>query len=51
MTKANHSKFKERYSGIDWEHEIGNVQCPSEMTKILHRITNELTDECFPWRD
>ena len=48
MTAQNHEKFADLYLSIDWESEIGSLDCPSEMVKRLHEITIDATDKCFP---
>ena len=48
MSTKNKEKFRERYTGIDWEVVLGSVTCPSEMTRIFHNTINTITDECFP---
>ena len=51
MTEANRQKFNKQFCAIDWEELLGDDTDPSSMTVTLHNKINELTVECFPWRD
>ena len=51
MTKKNQEKFREKYCAVDWERLLGGVESPDIMTGILHQTIDDLTNECFPWRD
>ena len=50
MRAANHVKFIQAYSAIDWEAMIGDMDDPSEMVVRMQNKVDSLTDECFPWR-
>ena len=48
MTEKNKKKFHEEYCGVDWTGLLSSIECPSEMTNVLHGVTQDLIDRCFP---
>ena len=51
MTQKNHEKFKTSFTGVNWEEKLQSIECPSDMTEVMHSVINQITDECFPWKE
>ena len=50
LTQKNYEQFHSEYRNVDWQKEIGGMDCPSQMTAKLHEITMRITNSCLPWR-
>ena len=50
MTQKGKENFCNELIAVDWEKEIGNMECPSQMTDRLHAIVIEATDRHLPLR-
>lgn len=48
MREKDCDSFINSYCNIDWESLIGGLDCPDEMTRILHHHTDALNDLHFP---
>ena len=47
--KKNLEDFEAGYAELDWEELIGNIDCPSQMTRVMHETVATLMDKFLSW--